>query len=112
MSEHRVVRLPDCFYRPRLSRLGLEMRDVMPWPLAIAYVTDGERVGVEFRDGTVEWLLQPRGVGPFAHHFELRRELLPAQLSVPVDACAIMREIWRENADAFGAWHSAGWVAA
>jgi hypothetical protein len=52
----RAVRLPDRFYLPRTDAEGREVRDVMPWEGAVGYATDGERLGVQYPDGTVVWL--------------------------------------------------------
>ncbi|HEX2201744.1 MAG TPA: hypothetical protein VHG91_00525 [Longimicrobium sp.] len=62
MSSARAIRLPDRFYLPRLDADGREVRDVMPWEGAVSYATDGERLGVQFDDGSVAWL----GRGPLA----------------------------------------------
>jgi hypothetical protein len=56
MSTARPVRLPDRFYLPRTDNYGREVRDVMPWEGAVSYATDGERLGVQYGDGRVEWL--------------------------------------------------------
>lgn len=56
----RPIRLPDRFYLPRLDADGREVRDVMPWEGAVSYATDGERLGVQYGDGSVLWL----GRGP------------------------------------------------
>ena len=52
----RPIRLPDRFYLPRLGGDGVEVRDVMPWEGAVSYATDGERLGVQYGDGSVVWL--------------------------------------------------------
>lgn len=52
----RPVRLHDWFYLARLDSRGIEVRDVMPWEGAVAYATDGARIGVQYADGRVEWL--------------------------------------------------------
>lgn len=52
----RTVRLPDRFYLPRTDAEGREVRDVMPWEGAVSYATDGERLGIQYADGRVEWL--------------------------------------------------------
>lgn len=52
----RPVRLHDWFYMARLDVRGQEVRDVMPWEGAVCYATDGKRIGVQYRDGRVEWL--------------------------------------------------------
>jgi hypothetical protein len=56
MSTSRPIRLPDRFYLPRTDNYGREVRDVMPWEGAVTYATDGERLGVQYGDGRVEWL--------------------------------------------------------
>ncbi|HEU4560539.1 MAG TPA: hypothetical protein VFS20_21995 [Longimicrobium sp.] len=56
MSTARPIRLPDRFYLPRTDNYGREVRDVMPWDGAVSYATDGERLGVQYGDGRVEWL--------------------------------------------------------
>lgn len=52
----RSVRLPDRFYLPRTDGEGREVRDVMPWDGAVSYASDGERLGIQFADGSVLWL--------------------------------------------------------
>lgn len=52
----RAIRLPDRFYLPRTDPAGREVRDVMPWEGAVAYVTDGERVGILYDAERVVWL--------------------------------------------------------
>jgi hypothetical protein len=56
MTTARPIRLPDRFYLPRTDDYGREVRDVMPWDGAVSYATDGERLGVQYGDGRVEWL--------------------------------------------------------
>lgn len=56
MSTAHPIRLPDRFYLPRTDNYGREVRDVMPWEGAVSYATDGERLGVQYGDGRVEWL--------------------------------------------------------
>jgi hypothetical protein len=56
----RSIRLPDRFYLPRVDPEGREVRDVMPWDGALSYATDGERLGIQYADGSVVWL----GRGP------------------------------------------------
>jgi len=58
----RSIRLPDRFYLPRVDADGREVRDVMPWDGALSYATDGERLGIQYADGSVVWL----GRGPSA----------------------------------------------
>src|SRR3712207_6845224 len=98
MLDTLPVRLPDCFYLPRASRFGIEIRDVMPWADAISYVTDGTRFGVEFRDGSLVWLLEPsRGVA-LADEYRIAAELLPYPIHVEASPREIVRGIFRENA--------------
>ena len=52
----RNIRLPDRFYLPRIDAEGREVRDVMPWDGALSYATDGERLGIQYADGSVVWL--------------------------------------------------------
>jgi hypothetical protein len=52
----RSIRLPDRFYLPRIDGEGREVRDVMPWDGALSYATDGERLGIQYADGSVVWL--------------------------------------------------------
>jgi hypothetical protein len=52
----RSIRLPDRFYLPRVDGEGREVRDVMPWDGALSYATDGERLGIQYADGSVVWL--------------------------------------------------------
>lgn len=52
----RSIKLPDRFYLPRTDAEGREVRDVMPWEGAVSYATDGERLGIQYADGRVEWL--------------------------------------------------------
>lgn len=54
--EIRRIRLPDSFYEPRRTLGGGTVRDVMPYEGAVAYVTDGKRFGVQYEDGSVDWL--------------------------------------------------------
>lgn len=52
----RTIQLPPSFYLPRRTIGGGEVRDVMPYVDAVAYVTDGFRYGLHYEDGTVDWL--------------------------------------------------------
>lgn len=52
----RTIQLPPAFYGTRQALGGGEVRDVMPYEGATAYVTDGERYGVQYEDGHVDWL--------------------------------------------------------
>ena len=97
MSEIYPVHLPDRFYVPRYSRCGFEIRDRMPWDVALAYVTDGVRFGVQFKDGSIDWLIQPEGNGTLASDYRIAREKLPAGLRIDSRPDEIVLEIWREN---------------
>ncbi|HEX6910913.1 MAG TPA: hypothetical protein VF142_10980, partial [Longimicrobium sp.] len=71
----RAIRLPDRFYLPRTDAQGREVRDVMPWEGAVSYATDGLRVGVQYPDGSIEWLgeapdLDDPHASPFEEDFE------------------------------------------
>lgn len=57
MSETiRSIQLPPAFYEARQTIGGGEVRDVMPYEGATAYVTDGDRYGIQYEDGHVDWL--------------------------------------------------------
>ena len=43
-------------YGPRTTLGGGTVRDLMPWSGALDYVTDGQRFGVRYNDGFVDWL--------------------------------------------------------
>jgi len=55
-AEIHEIRLPDSFYAPRRTLGGGEVRDVVPYEGAVAYVTDGSRYGIQYEDGHVDWL--------------------------------------------------------
>ena len=50
------IRLPEACYEPRRTLGGGEVRDVVPYEGAVAYVTDGSRYGIQYEDGHVDWL--------------------------------------------------------
>ena len=52
----RSVRLHSRHYDPRQTPGEGTVYDVVPWPDAVEYVTDGHHVGVRFGDGSVTWL--------------------------------------------------------
>ena len=54
--EIHPIRLPDSCYEPRRTLGGGEVRDMMPYEGAVAYVTDGFRYGIQYEDGAVQWL--------------------------------------------------------
>jgi hypothetical protein len=98
----REIRLPDRFYLPRVDAQGREVRDVMPWDGAVSYATDGARVGVQYPDGSVDWL----GDAPdldgdslsFEEDFEgVNLDALVAGLHAYVDRHPILRTVWRED---------------
>lgn len=54
-AEIRAIRLPDRFYlSPRQADAAAG--DVMPWPDAVEYVTDGSAIGMRMTDGRVLWM--------------------------------------------------------
>lgn len=55
-AEVHRIQLPDSFYEPRRTLGGGEVRDVLPYEGATAYVTDGDRYGIQYEDGAVDWL--------------------------------------------------------
>jgi len=55
-AEIHEIRLPDACYAPRRTSGGGEVRDVVPYEGAIAYVTDGRRYGIRYEDGHTDWL--------------------------------------------------------
>jgi hypothetical protein len=52
----RTIRLSPAAYEPRETIGGGTVRDAMPFEGATDYVTDGDRYGVRFDDGHVDWL--------------------------------------------------------
>lgn len=54
--EVRPIQLPPAFYEPRRTLGGGEVRDVMPYEWATAYVTDGFRYGIQYHNGRIDWL--------------------------------------------------------
>ena len=52
----RTIKLSPNAYEPRRTLGGGEVRDGMPYEGATDYVTDGERYGVRYDDGHVDWL--------------------------------------------------------
>ena len=55
-TEIRTIRLTPSCYEPRRTIGGGEVRDAMPYEGATDYVTDGERYGIQYDDGHVDWL--------------------------------------------------------
>jgi hypothetical protein len=56
MHAIRDLRLPAEFYETRRTIGGGDVRDAMPHQGAEAYVTDGERFGIRYTDGLVDWM--------------------------------------------------------
>lgn len=50
------ITLPERYYEPRTTIGGGTVRDQMPWFEAVSYVYDGERYGVEYDNGVIDWL--------------------------------------------------------
>jgi hypothetical protein len=98
----RAIRLPDRFYLPRLDGDGREIRDVMPWDDAVCYATDGERVGVQYADGSVTWLGEVPELrdapGDWASDFAgVDVEELLQGLRAYVERHPILRTVWAED---------------
>ena len=103
MKAPRPIRLPDRFYLPRGDGAGRELHDVMPWEGAVAYATDGRRIGVQYADGTVVWI----GEGPvladservsFADDFAgVNLDALLQGLREYVGRHPILEPLWRED---------------
>ncbi len=109
MTTARTVRLPDRFYLPRTDPDGREVRDVMPWEGAVSYATDGERLGVQYGDGRVEWLgraetLSEDGQPPadplrtFADDFEgVNLDALVDGIRSYIDLHPVLKTVWRND---------------
>lgn len=102
----RQIRLPDRFYLSRIDGNGHEVHDVMPWEDAVAYATDGERVGIQYADGHVVWLgdAAPAGDGEaadngsFAEDFEgVNLDALVSGLRAYVDRHPVLKSVWAED---------------
>jgi hypothetical protein len=102
----RHIRLPDRFYLPRIDGSGREVHDVMPWEGAVSYATDGERVGIQYADGRVQWLGDAApaqdgsasGDGSFAEDFEgVNLDALVSGLRAYVDRHPILKNVWAED---------------
>jgi len=117
----RTVRLPDRFYLPRTDAEGREVRDLMPWEGAVSYATDGERLGIQYADGRVEWLGRaPAGDGAdgdgadapagglpaasFADDFEgVNLDALVAGLRSYIDLHPVLKTVWRDDVESLEA---------
>lgn len=106
----RPVRLHDWFDLPRLDKQGHEVRDVMPWEGAVAYATDGKRIGVQYADGRVEWLgeasdrhllEQGSAAGPLAEmgsDFDgIDLDALVTGIRAYMDRHPILQTVWRDD---------------
>ena len=112
----RSIRLPDRFYLPRTDAEGREVRDVMPWDGAVSYATDGERLGIQYADGRVEWLgrAAPMDEGDeqqdeapgqpvdalrtFAEDFEgVNLDALVEGMRSYMDLHPVLKTVWRED---------------
>jgi len=117
----RIVRLPDRFYLPRTDGEGREVRDVMPWDGAVSYATDGERLGIQYADGRVEWLGRANPAPPsedgdepatpapgtaetFADDFEgVNLDALVAGLRSYIDLHPVLKTVWRDDVESLEA---------
>ena len=108
----RTIRLPDRFYLPRTDAEGREVRDVMPWEGAVSYATDGERLGIQYADGRVEWLgtaapgsaetreptAEPEPPESFEDDFEgVNLDALVDGLRSYMDLHPVLKTVWRED---------------
>jgi hypothetical protein len=115
MTTARQIRLPDRFYLPRTDNYGREVRDVMPWEGAVSYATDGERLGVQYGDGRVEWLgraasLSEDGQGDgeptidplrtFADDFEgVNMDALVDGIRSYMDLHPVLKTVWQNDVE-------------
>jgi hypothetical protein len=114
----RSIRLPDRFYVPRIDGEGQEVRDVMPWDGALSYATDGERLGIQYADGSVVWLGRGAAAdsdGPgaddassdpaeavrrFADDFEgVNLDALVDGIRSYIDLHPVLKTVWREDVE-------------
>lgn len=108
----RSIKLPDRFYLPRTDAEGREVRDVMPWEGAVSYATDGERLGIQYADGRVEWLgtaapgaaepAQPAAAPDAPESFEddfegVNLDALVDGLRSYMDLHPVLKTVWRED---------------
>ena len=124
----RAVRLPDRFYLPRTDGEGREVRDVMPWEGAVSYATDGERLGIQYPDGSVTWLGRAerrdgagaeadRGedgavrdlVRTFADDFEgVNLDALVEGIRSYIDIHPVLKTVWRDDVETLEALRDRG----
>jgi hypothetical protein len=52
----KTLALGPMAYEVRTTLGGGQVRDVIPYDGAVDYVTDGERYGIRYDDGSVDWL--------------------------------------------------------
>ncbi|HYH79056.1 MAG TPA: hypothetical protein VEX86_04645 [Longimicrobium sp.] len=112
MMTARAIRLPDRFYLPRTDTDGREVRDVMPWEGAVSYATDGERLGVQYGDGRVEWLgraerlsedVQPQSppadpLRTFADDFDgVNMDALVDGIRSYIDLHPVLKTVWHKD---------------
>ena len=113
----RSIRLPDRFYLPRVDDEGREVRDLMPWDGALSYATDGERLGIQYADGSVVWLGRgPAGdgsadgdassidpdeaAGTFADDFEgVNLDALVDGIRSYIDLHPVLKTVWRDDVE-------------
>ena len=113
----RTIRLPDRFYLPRTGSDGREVRDVMPWEGAASYVSDGERVGIQFADGRLQWLGTASAsrladgdgaaADAFADDFEgVNLDALVEGIRSYIELHPVLRTVWRDDLQALDALRS------
>jgi len=114
----RSIRLPDRFYLPRVDADGREVRDLMPWEGALSYATDGERLGIQYADGSVVWLgraadANADGLGDdersidsadavraFADDFEgVNLDALVDGIRSYIDLHPVLKTVWRDDVE-------------
>lgn len=109
----RAVRLPDRFYLPRTDAEGREVRDLMPWEGAVGYATDGERLGVQYPDGSVTWLGLATGDAPdgegsppdtFADDFAgVNLDALVEGLRSYISIHPVLKTVWQDDVESLEA---------
>lgn len=110
----RAIRLPDRFYLPRTDAAGREVRDLMPWDGAASYVSDGDRLGIQFGDGRVQWLGtasasrladgDAAAAEAFAADFAgVNLDALVEGLRTYIDLHPVLKTVWRDDLQALDA---------